>query len=677
MKKEKSAKSKKIAKRILAVILVFVICISANGFLRFFPHLAVINDAVALGVDYIDLNLYKDAPSKSEIKNKISELTEIKHPFVLVDENNFDAVRKEYESDSGTEYTKALTESVIANANGLLDNAVYPVLTYELDEENSILPISREVFNRIVILGYAWQLTGNTVYADRAWQELESVCSFDDWCPSHFLASAEMALAAATGYDWFCDYLDDSQRDLLAQKTYDYAIKPALSKNYLSNWFTWSKNNWNSICYSGVGIACMTFSSYYPEESAEFLHMCYQNMPIAFENFTPNGVYAEGPGYCQSGMNAITYFIATSRNLFDTDFGMSEIDGFAQLGYFPVYITTPTGVFNFGDNKGWRCYTPVLHWYASEYDVPLLAAYQMQDFPYGFAPDTSDNTERNGEGKENALSSLWYNRNFTGDTAQFADEPLSVCLDSDAGESLALMRSAYLDENAAFAGIKGGYNYTNHGDLDIGSFVYDALGERWAEELGPGNYDAPNYFVNLPAGGRWKNYVKRAEGQNTLVINPNLTLDDQYALARCGFYSFDESAGSCSIDMTDAYSMNGASSVNRDFTLNADGSLTITDNVKCFIKSDIYWFMHTKADIEIVDEKTAILTKNGKQIKATLMNDGAFSVMGMESVKPSYVFEVDIQDRDDNENTTALKKLTVHLDGVKNAEICVILEPVK
>ena len=129
MKKEKSKKRRKTAKRILAVILVFVICITANGFLRFFPHLAVINDAVALGVDYIDLNLYKDAPSKSEIKNKISEFTEIKHPFVLVGENNFDAVRKEYESDSGTEYTKALTESVIANANGLLDTAVYPVLS--------------------------------------------------------------------------------------------------------------------------------------------------------------------------------------------------------------------------------------------------------------------------------------------------------------------------------------------------------------------------------------------------------------------------------------------------------------------------------------------------------------------------------------------------------------------
>ncbi|MCM1115078.1 MAG: DUF4962 domain-containing protein [Clostridium sp.] len=677
MKKEKSAKRKKIAKRIIAVLLVLIICVSINGYVRIIPHMAVINDAVSLGLDYIDLNIYKDAPSKSELKDRISKLNNDAHPFILVNESNFDTVRREIKENRETEYTKALTAYVMDNANALLDTSIYPPLEYVLDEEDSILPISREVFNRIVILGYAWQLTSNDAYAERAWQELETVCAYEDWCPGHFLATAEMALAVATGYDWFYDYLSESQLELLSQTTYDFAIKPALSKNYLSNWFTWSKNNWNSICYSGIGIACMTFAERYPDAAAEFLHMCYQNMPIAFENFTPDGVYAEGSGYCQSGMNAIAYFIATSKNLFGTDFGISEIDGFKQLGYFPVYITTPTGVFNFGDNQGWRCYTPVLHWYASEYNTPLLAAYQMQDFPYTFYPDSSDNTERNGEGKENALSSLWYNRAFTGDTADFSDEPLSVCLESDTGEALTLMRSAYLDENAVFAGIKGGYNYTNHGDLDIGSFVYDALGERWAEELGRGNYDAPGYFVNLPAGGRWKNYCKRAEGQNTLVINPQLTTDDQYALARCGFSSFDASSNSCSLDMTDAYSMNGASSVNRAFSLDTDSSaLTITDNIKCLWSSDIYWFMHTRADIEIVDEKTAILTKNDKQIKATLPNDGTFSVMETQSLKASSLpYDPETQD-DAQQNAGEMKKLTVHLEDVRTADICVVLEPI-
>ena len=413
----------------------------------------------------------------------------------------------------------------------------------------------------------------------------------------------------------------------------------------------------------------MTFAEENPEKAAEFLAMCYENMPIAFENFTPDGVYAEGPGYCQSGMNSIVYFIASSRNYFGTDYGMSEISGFKELGYFPVYITTPTGMFNFGDNKAKQCFTPVLHWYASEYNAPLLSAYQMEDAPEEFVADSSENTERNGNGKEDALSSLWYNRSFAQSEVDFSNEPLAVHLDSDVGQPLVLMRSAYLDENASFAGIKGGYNFTNHGDLDIGTFVFDSQGERWAEELGPGRYDAPNYFLNTPAGGKWKNYCKRAEGQNTLVINPNATLDDQYVLAQCNFTHYEpaDGGGKAVLDMTDAYRMNGATDVTREFEFYNNSCLEITDNIKCIVPSEIYWFMHTKADIEIADNgKTAILTINGKQMKATLSGDGEFSVMKAEKLGGKYEYDDDYSD---------IRKLTVHLENVKQAEITVNFEP--
>ncbi|MBQ8015777.1 MAG: heparinase II/III family protein, partial [Clostridia bacterium] len=589
-----------ILKSLAAILSALVFLFSASGITTVFPHLAVIPDIVKVGIDYISLERNSSAVSKKELVKEIAAANKgLKHPFVLATPQDFDTVQKEYSENSFSEYSRGLFNSVISNANGLLDTEIYPVMPYELDEEDSILPISREVINRIVILGYAWQVTGEEKYAARAWQELENVCGYGDWCTGHFLATAEMALAASIGYDWLFDYLSDAQKALLAETTWEYAIEPALSKNYLKNWFTWSKNNWNSICYSGIGIACMTFSSYNPEKAAEFLAMCYANMPIAFENFTPDGVYAEGPGYCQSGMNAIVFFISSSQNYFGTDFGMSQIDGFRQLGFFPAYITTPTGVFNFGDNKARMCFSPVLHWYASEYASPLLAVYQMWDAPEEFSPDASDATERNGSGKEDALSSLWYNREYTAESRSFSNEPLAMHLESDAGQSLVLMRSAFLDKDATFAGIKGGYNYTNHGDLDIGTFVFDSMGERWAEELGPGNYDAPNYFVNLPAAGRWKNYCKRAEGQNTLVINPGYTIDDQYALAECGFTEFEETAdgGRCVIDMTDAYRMNGAVKTEREFELyNGRTSLKITDSVKCIMPSEIYWFMHTKAD---------------------------------------------------------------------------------
>ena len=653
----------------VSLLSVFTMIMSALPHNYIIPYLDVIPGMFEVGIDYINLDFNTGVVTKKELKKALGE-ADNSHPFVLATKDNFDIARNEYQTKNFTEYTEALSNSALKNADALLDRNIYPPMAYVLDEEDSILPISREVINRMIILGYAWQITGDKKYADRAWEELENVCSYNDWCTSHFLATAEMALAVSIGYDWFYDYLTTQQKDQLAETTYEYAIKPALSKNYLKNWFTWSKNNWNSICYSGVGIASMVFSSYYPEETAEFLKMCYEAMPVAFANFTPDGVYAEGPGYSQSGMNSIVFFVATSKNYLGTDYGLSDIDGFKELGKFPVYITTPTGVFNFGDNKARMCFSPALHWYAAEYDSPLLACYQMWDIPSVFTPDTSDSTERNGKGKEDALSSLWYDRSYTTENADFSDEPCYLHLTSDAGQDLVLIRSADLDKNATFAGIKGGYNYTNHGDLDIGTFVFDAMGERWAEELGPGAYDAPGYFVNLPAGGRWKNYCKRAEGQNTLVINPDITLDDQYALAHCSFKSFAETAdgANCSIDMTDAYRMNGAIKVTRDFDLyDHYSTLKITDKVICAIPSEIYWFMHTKADIDISDDgKTAILTINGKQLRASSVADGTFSVMKAEALKGAYEYDAEYPD---------IQKLTVKVDGVMKTDIEIILEP--
>ena len=667
MKKNCASRLKKRTKVFLGIV-ISIILIIALGVTNIVPYFAVIPDMVKVGVDYITLHKDKDAITQSELLVNLEKVKNSEHPFVLADKKAFDNIRKEVKNNSFNNYTKALYTSVIDNADALLDESIYPVLEYTLDEEDSILPISREVINRMIILGYAWQITGDEKYADRAWKELENVCSYEDWCPSHFLATAEMALAASIGYDWFFDYLNQDQKDLLANTTWEYAINHGLDDNH---WFTWSKNNWNSICYSGLGIASMVFSEVNPERATEFLEMCYKNMPIAFENFTPDGVYAEGPRYCQSGMNSIVFFIASSINFFGSDFGMSEIAGFKELGYFPVYITTPTGMFNFGDNKAEQCFTPVLHWYANEYNAPLLSAYQKNDAPEEFIQNDSADTERNGNGKENALSSLWYNREFDKKTVSFENEPLCNYLASDVGQPLVLMRSAYLDKNATFAGIKGGYNFINHGDLDIGTFVFDALGERWAEELGPGAYDAPNYFLNTPAGGRWKNYSKRAEGQNTLVINPNMTLDDQYVLAECDFEFFEprDKGAEALLDMTDAYRMNGATKVVREFELYDNCCLEITDTVKCLIPSEIYWFMHTKADIEISEDgKTSILTINGKQMKATLNGDGEFSVMKAEALKGRYEYDDDYSD---------IKKLTVHLEDVKSAKIIVNFEPVK
>ena len=58
------------------------------------------------------------------------------------------------------------------------------------------------------------------------------------------------------------------------------------------------------------------------------------------------------------------------------------------------------------------------------------------------------------------------------------------------------MRSDWLDPSAMFVGIKAGTNRVNHSHLDLGTFVLDALGQRWAVDLGGDNYNLPGYFGN-------------------------------------------------------------------------------------------------------------------------------------------------------------------------------------
>ena len=78
--------------------------------------------------------------------------------------------------------------------------------------------------------------------------------------------------------------------------------------------------------------------------------------------------------------------------------------------------------------------------------------------------------------------------------------------------------------------------------------------------------------------------------------------------------------------------------------------------------------MHTKADIEISDDgKTAILTIGDKQLKASSLADGTFSVMKAERLNGEWEYDEAYDD---------IRKLTVKLDGVMRADIQITLEPV-
>ncbi len=135
------------------------------------------------------------------------------------------------------------------------------------------------------------------------------------------------------------------------------------------------------------------------------------------------------------------------------------------------YVTT----FNFGDCDETIASGAMLHWYANRYNMPELSVYQRKFQVYS-----------SGELFDEPLALLWYNpdlvENFDEESQQ-----LDYLMYSDSYQSVASFRSFNADPYQIYAAIKSGYNSTSHADMDIGTFVMEAMGERWITELGKEN----------------------------------------------------------------------------------------------------------------------------------------------------------------------------------------------
>lgn len=661
---------KKVSKKNVVLRSVLPLFLAIRLFLtNLVPGLGImLIDTAKMGLDYITLKPNPEKVTVEQVEKAVADRTD-SNIFVLATDGDFARVKQNFTARDNEKLNEYF-DYVGRCADDLLN--VEPRGYILDDEEDSILETAREILERVITLAFMWRMTGNTVYAERCRAEMKNACEFPDWHENHFLDTAELTFAVSLGTNWLYDFLSEADVQYFADAVKEKSFDVSKGKIVSRNWWKWSKTNWNSVGYGGLGVGAMVFYDYYEDFARDFLAEAYNKAAYNFETFTPDGVYVEGSGYWEYCTSYLTYFLSTSDNFIGTDFGLSDIDGLLKLGSFPLYITGATTVFNYGDNKRVSVGAPSLYWFSKKTGIPEIAYYQ--------AKATVEEELNNGKGtlelsRECAVGALWYDEALLNDL-NFSKLPLSVHLKSDSSQEVVAMRSAFFDKNATYAAIKGGYNYTNHGDLDIGTFVFDSMGERWAEDLGPADYGNSGYFVGIVGGGRWKVYAKRAEGQNTLVFNPNSAFEDQYPFARAGFsdVKFDESnGGKAVLDMSDAYKFAGVAKAERTFELyDSRTSLRITDKFTCRQPSQVYWFMHTRADITIVDSHHAVLTIGDKVMNAELSGNsvGEFCVMDAASL-------LDNVDNRVKGDWTGLKKLAVCADGIKSGTIEVTLEPQK
>jgi len=167
-------------------------------------------------------------------------------------------------------------------------------------------------------------------------------------------------------------------------------------------------------------------------------------------------------------------------------------------------------------------------------------------------------------------------------------------------------RTSRDEDQALFIGVKACRNGVNHDHLDRDSFIFEALGERWLIDLGPDDYNLPGYF----GGSRYSYYRMRAEGHNTLVINPGRTQPDQSPEAFCTISKAETKKGVAviSTDLTHAYAGHGAKKAQRTFAL-ADKTLTLTDVFDFDGEVEVWWFFHTPAGVTTTTVRVVFVTE--------------------------------------------------------------------
>lgn len=570
------------------------------------------------------------------------------HPRLFATATEFDRLAREKNSDA---YLKEAFDKVYKNGEDIIKE---PASTFVIPDGLRLLATSRRVVDRVSTLAFLYRTTKEKKFADRAWLELLSASQFPNWNPKHFLDVGEMTYAFAIGYDWLFDYLSSDQKRIIKSAIIEKGLSRALmAYEGLAikgeSWWTDVPHNWNQVCNGGIGVGALAIADEEPALASRIIKHVVQKLPLAMKHFAPDGAWNEGPGYWSYATMYNVAIIAALQSALSTDFGLSQIEGFSKTGLFPVYNNSPINKsFNYADGGDGRIAAPQLYWFAKQFDQPAVAQYLFQ-----FKP-------------ANPFAILWYDPKLVNTGKQL---PADIYFRES---EVVTLRSRWSDSLATFVAFKAGDNKANHSHLDLGSFIVDALGERWIIDPGADNYNMPGYFGTGANGERWTYYRTRAEGHNTLVIHPGKE-PDQYPLAATKIIDFKSNPQSAfaTMDLTPAYAAQ-ASSVKRGIALteNRRGVL-VEDEITNSQPADVYWFAHTKAAIVLSKNKRkATLSQNGKKYVAEIISP-ANAGFTAEAAQP---LPTSPNPKENNANK-GIQKLSIHLPAISQTRIVVMFHP--
>ena len=546
------------------------------------------------------------------------------HPRILLLEGEEDIIKRSAEANPAW---MKMHEAIIAESDNIID--LQP-LEREMTGRR-LLGVSREALRRIFYLSYSWRMTGDDKYAIRAEMEMLAAAGFSDWNPSHFLDVGEMTMALAIGYDWLFDKLSPESREMIREAILKKGLEPSFDSRY--NWFLSRSHNWNQVCNAGMTFGALAIYEDYPEICKEVIDRAFNTITLAKKDYEPEGAYPEGYGYWKYGTSFNVMFLSAVDKVWPGRFNYSDYPAFLNTGSFVKNMLAPSGSnFNWGDNGAGGGLSPAMFWFAEKNDQPSLLwkekFFMNRDDYSGFTRD----------------------RLLPGIMIWGKDIPFEEIAEPDYKQYVAqghmpltMMRTSWSDPEAVYLGFKGGSPSVNHGHMDVGSFMVEADGVRWASDLGPQGYHSleslgMSIWGSEQDAERWTVYRLNNYSHSTLTVDGELQRVDGYA--KVDRYSEGPEFSYGISDISSLYSTT-LQSVTRGAGIVDGEYVVIRDElVNNSGRSVVRWQMLTQADVAITGTNTATLTRDGKQLVLQVDEPAGIKVATW-STSPGTTYDVD------------------------------------
>lgn len=588
------------------------------------------------------------APSRMELLKDFAEHAQGEgRPWIITGRQQMERI-----SQTADEDMSVWKEKLLASADTICtqEPAAYQLV------DNRLLEVSRTVLDRVQRLSLAYIITADRKYKDRLYLELENAAQFPDWHPAHFLDTAEMTAAFAIGYDWLYNAWNADQRAVLRQAIVEKGLQPGLQcyKGELGSygsWVNWDWN-WNVVCNGGLALGALAVMDTDAELAAEILSRGLESYQAMVGEFAPDGAWKEGPVYWHYTIKYMVMYLSSMEQALGTDYGYGDAAGVPQTAYYLIYMTGVNNTFNLNDSGDAKVSSPELFWFAQRYGFEDVARYRLERI-------------RSGYYNAAPMDLVWY-------IPPTDPDHFSMPLDRMfRGSEVATFRDSW-DNTTLFAGLHGGQNNVPHGNLDAGTFVLDMLGERFACDLGGDSYELDGYFDS--GGKRWNYYRTRAEGQNTILLDPGPGPDQTVdAFSAITAFQADAEQPYAIVDLTQALGSKAASAQRGMRLVNQRTGVILRDELVLNDSAETYWFMHTRAAIEqySTDRRSVILEQNGKRIWVGIL-DGEGTFYDTAAVP----LESSPQSAEQNQNR-GIRKICIHRETISEWNLTVAFLPLQ